>query len=87
MGLLAIAGGIDVRAARQHETVEQVERLGGILEQLLVRGQHQHERAGALHGLDVAAREQHGLLVPHAPAGALERRTYAHDRPCHFRTR
>ena len=42
--------------------------------------QHQRDPAGALHRVDVVAREQHRLLVPDAPARALERGAQADDR-------
>ena len=48
-----------------------------------VRREHQREPAGALHGLDVVARQQHRLLVPHAPARALERGADADHGPSH----
>ncbi len=38
MGLLAVAGGVDVGAAGQHQAVKQVEYLVGVLEQKLVGG-------------------------------------------------
>src|SRR5207248_9859680 len=52
--------------------VDQLERLGGLFDQMLVGRQHQGQPAGALHGFDVAEWQQRGLLVPDAPGGALE---------------
>ncbi len=45
--------------------------------------QHQRDAAGPLHGLDVVERQQRRLLVPDAPAGALERGADADHGPSH----
>ena len=86
MRLRPVACRVDVRAAGHHETVEQVERFLGLCEQELVGRQHHDERPGALHSLDIAAREQNGLLVPHAPTSPLQCRAYADHRSAHLHT-
>jgi hypothetical protein len=67
-----IGGGIDVGAPRQHQPVDQVEDRVGILGQRGIRRDHEREPARALHGVDVGAGQQHRLLVPDAPLGALQ---------------
>ena len=79
VGLLPVGRGVDVGAAGEDQPVEQVEdRVGLVLERLVGR-QHERDPAGALDGVDVGARQQVGLLVPHAPARALERGADADD--------
>src|SRR5918996_1419479 len=74
----AVAGGIEVGAAREEEAVEGVERL------LRPAGARRHEQrppAGALHGADVVERDERCGTLPHAPAGLLRIRGDSYDRP------
>ena len=83
MRLLAVAGGVDVGAAREHQAVDQLQPGLGLLDQHGVGREHHHQAAGALHGLDVAERQQRRVLVPDAPARALERGADADHRSSH----
>jgi len=67
----AVAGGVDVDAAREHQPVEQVEHLVRLLDQQPVGREQQRHPAGALDGGDVARGQERGLLVPHAPTRPL----------------
>ena len=69
----AVARRVHVGAAGEQQAVDQVEQRFGLLDRGRVGRQHQRDAAGALDGVDVAAREQHRLLVPDAPARALQR--------------
>jgi hypothetical protein len=83
VGLLAVGSGVDVGAAREHQAVEELQRLLGIHGEALVGREHHDQPPRALHGLDIAERQQRRLLIPYAPPGALERGAYADRRPFH----
>src|SRR5207245_880743 len=84
--LLAVAGGIDVRAAGEQQAIDQLEHLARFLDRDGVRGEHHGQAAGVLHRLHVAARQQNGLLVPDAPLRLLQRRAQADDWAIHSHT-
>ena len=83
MRLPAVAARIDVGAAGEDQAVDQLEHLVGVARQLGVGREHRDEPTGALHGVDVVARQQRRLLVPHAPTGALDRGADADHGPFH----
>ena len=56
--LLAVAGGVDVSATGEDQTVDKLERRLGILDQPRVGREHHHQAPRPLHGLDVAERQQ-----------------------------
>ncbi len=68
-----------VGAAGEDQPVDQVEDPVA----LLVGREQDRQAARALDGVDVPARQQHRLVVPHAPARALHRGAHADDRPTH----
>ena len=81
MGRLPVACGVDVGPAGEDQPVDQVEHLVGIVLERLVGRQHQGDASGALDRHYVGARQQVGLLVPHAPARSLQRGADPDDRP------
>ena len=65
LGLGAVAGRVEVRAAGQHEPVDDRERLCNTIED---RGKHHRAAAGCHGALDVAKRDQCGRHIPCTPA-------------------
>jgi hypothetical protein len=83
MVLGAVGARVDVDPAGEHEAVEPVEDLVGIVDERRIGREQQRHRAGAMDGIDVVARQQEGIEVPGAPLRALQRRADADDRSCH----
>ena len=74
MRLRAVALGVDVGAASQHQRVETVEQLAGLLGRAAVGRQHRDHPARAVDRPGVGERQQHGRLVlPDAEVGPLDR--------------
>ena len=75
VGLGAVAGGVDVGTAGQHQPVDPVEQEVGVLDRRLVGRQDDAQPAGALDGGHVGPRRQrHLVALPDAPADPLDRR-------------
>ena len=72
MARRAVRGRVDVGAAREDQGVEEVEDLVGVVDEHVVHRQDQRHATGAVDGVDVGARQQERLLVPHAPLRLLE---------------
>jgi hypothetical protein len=70
--LRPVGTGVDVGPAGQDQPVDDVEQLVGVIVDRLVGRHHDHEPARRLDGADVGPRQQERLLVPDAPACALE---------------
>ena len=73
MRVLAIGAGVDVGAARDQQSIDQIESFARTLDKARVRWDQQGESPGAVNLIDVVARQQQRGLVPHAPARLLER--------------
>ena len=87
VGAGAVGRRVDVHAAGKHEPVEAVEQLVGRLGHVVVRRQHQRERAGSLDRERVGAREHVGLGRPWTPADRLDGGADSDDGPAHSRSK
>ncbi|GAA3506855.1 hypothetical protein GCM10019016_139700 [Streptomyces prasinosporus] len=80
VGLGAVADGLHVRAARDHQAVEPRHDRRGVLRR--VRREHRGQSARPLHQQRIAGRQQRGVQPPRAPAHAgLRVRADADQRP------
>ena len=77
MPLGAVARGVDVDPAREHDPVEHVERL---LDRVLARRHDERPTPGLLDGLDVVERHERGRQIPGAPPRRLRVGGDADDR-------
>jgi hypothetical protein len=73
----------DVRAAREHEPVQEREHGG----RLLVGREQDRDAARPLHVADVGHRQQRGLVVPMRPARSLDGGAEPDHRPAHRRSK
>ena len=85
MRLGAVAGRVHVGPAGEYEPVDEVEHGVRVLDGGRVRRQQQGDAAGAVHGVDVGARQQERLLVPHPPLRPFERGAEPDDGPVRHR--
>ena len=83
MGIRPVDGGIDVHAAGDHEPVDPVEQLAGLLGGDGVGRQQHGDGAGTLHGVVVGARHDRQDLVPGAVARLLDGGADPYQRPRH----
>ena len=84
--LASVRRRVDIGASREHQAIDQLQRLRRVTSGLLVGRQQQRKAAGALHGFEVVGAEQRGTLLPHAPARGLERGADADHRAVHAYT-